>query len=205
MKSNKDDISFQNAKNELGVPMFIKPDNQGSSVGVSKVEPEKDSKAAIDLAFQFDHKVDIEGCIHGREIECSVLGNKQPIASLPGEILSNTEFYSYESKYIDEKGAELAAPADLSEEQVKKVQQTAIHAFKTLQCEGLARVDFFLTENEDLYVNEINTLPGFTKISMYPKLWEISGIPYTELITKLIELALERHIEVNNLKSSIWE
>src|SRR5690625_3791235 len=140
-KVNKSDITYQTAKNKLGVPIFIKPANQGSSVGVSKVETEEEFNAAIDLAFQFDHKVVIEECIHGREIECSVLGNDQPIASLPGEILPNTEFYSYESKYIDEKGAELAAPADLSEEQVKKVQQTAIHAFKTLQCEGLARVE----------------------------------------------------------------
>lgn len=204
-QGNKDDISFQSAKNELGVPMFIKPANQGSSVGVSKVETEEDFKAAIDLAFQFDHKIVIEECIHGREIECSVLGNKQPIASLPGEILPNTEFYSYESKYIDENGAELAVPADLSEEQVEKVQQTAVQAFKALQCEGLARVDFFLTEAGELYVNEINTLPGFTKISMYPKLWEISGIPYTELITKLIDLAIDRHNEDSKLKSSIWE
>ena len=202
---DKKTVSYQTAKKELNIPMFIKPANQGSSVGVSKVESEEEFNTAIDLAFQFDHKVVIEECIHGREIECSVLGNDQPIASLPGEILPNTEFYSYESKYIDEKGAELSAPADLSEEYVKKVQETAVHAFKTLQCEGLARVDFFLTETGELYVNEINTLPGFTKISMYPKLWEISGIPYTELITKLIELAIERHNEDNKLKSSIWE
>jgi D-alanine-D-alanine ligase len=127
------------------------------------------------------------------------------MASIPGEILPNTEFYSYESKYIDEKGADLAIPAELTDEQTKKVQATAIEAFKTLECEGLARVDFFLTEDDKLYVNEVNTLPGFTKISMYPKLWEVSGIPYSELISRLIDLAIERHKNDAKLKSTVWE
>ncbi|GGA84926.1 D-alanine--D-alanine ligase [Ornithinibacillus halotolerans] len=204
-RSNKDKLSYKEISEKLGVPMFVKPANQGSSVGVSKVKTEEEFRVAIEEAFQYDHKVVIEENIVGREIECAVLGNDDPIASIPGEVLPNTDFYSYESKYIDEKGAELAIPAELSEEQVKKVQQVAIEAFKTLECEGLARVDFFLTNENKLYVNEVNTLPGFTKISMYPKLWEISGIPYTELISKLIDLAVERHQNDSNLKSTVWD
>lgn len=204
-RSEMNDICFHQIKEKLALPLFIKPANQGSSVGVSKVTTKDEFIKAIELAFQFDHKVIIEESIQGREIECSVLGNDQPIASLPGEILPKTEFYSYESKYIDETGAELAAPADLSKELIRKIQKTAIQAFKVLQCEGLGRVDFFLTDSGDLYINEINTLPGFTKISMYPRLWEVSGMSYSDLITKLIELAIERHKKDRTLKSSIWE
>lgn len=204
-KQQRSQINFADIEQELGLPIFIKPANQGSSVGVSKVETESEFDAAINDAFQYDHKVVIEECINGREIECSVLGNENPQASLPGEVLPNTAFYSYESKYIDEKGADLAIPADLTEAEIKLVQETAIAAFQALQCEGLARVDFFLTDEGKLYVNEINTLPGFTKISMYPKLWEVSGLEYKELITQLIELAIERHERDGNLKSSVWE
>lgn len=204
-RSNKSEIDYEKAVDDLGTPMFIKPANQGSSVGVSKVTTKSEFDQAIDLAFQFDNKIVIEENVVGREIECSVLGNENPIASLPGEILPQTEFYSYESKYIDEKGAELAIPAELPDELVKKVQDTAIKAFSALQCEGMARVDFFLVQNGELYVNEINTLPGFTKISMYPKLWEVSGISYAELINRLIELAIERHQNDSNLKNSIWD
>lgn len=204
-RTDKSELTFEQAKNKLGVPMFIKPANQGSSVGVSKVHTEEEFAAALEEAFLYDHKVVVEECIIGREIECSVLGNDEPIASLPGEVLPRTSFYSYESKYIDEHGADLAIPAQLPEDLIEKVKTTAIQAFQALQCEGLARVDFFLKENGDLYVNEINTLPGFTKISMYPKLWEVSGIPYTDLITQLIELAIERFNNDKNLKSSIYE
>ncbi|HEY4600922.1 MAG TPA: D-alanine--D-alanine ligase [Cerasibacillus sp.] len=204
-RAKKQQIDYQTVVEQLGLPLFIKPANQGSSVGISKVATEEEFTTAIEFAFEYDHKIVIEEAIHGREIECSVLGNEDPIASVPGEILPKTAFYSYESKYIDEKGADLAIPADLTEAEVKKVQETAIHAYETLQCEGLARVDFFLTENGDLYVNEINTLPGFTKISMYPKLWEVSGISYTDLITKLIELAIKRHEADQKLKSSVWD
>ncbi|MEN2768814.1 D-alanine--D-alanine ligase [Ornithinibacillus xuwenensis] len=204
-RSNRGKISFEEVSGYLGTPMFVKPANQGSSVGVSKVKTKEEFDAAIESAFQYDHKVVIEENIIGREIECAVLGNDEPIASIPGEVLPNTDFYSYESKYIDEKGADLAIPADLTDSQVKKVQEAAIKAFQTLECEGLSRVDFFLTENDELYVNEVNTLPGFTKISMYPKLWEISGIPYSELISRLIELAIERHQHDSNLKSTVWE
>jgi D-alanine-D-alanine ligase len=204
-RPDKDKISFEEVSKALGTPLFIKPANQGSSVGVSKVKNEEEFKVAVQSAFQYDHKVVIEENIVGREVECAVLGNDAPMASIPGEILPNTDFYSYESKYIDEKGADLAIPAELTEEQVKRVQAAAIEAFKTLECEGLARVDFFLTENDELYVNEVNTLPGFTKISMYPKLWEISGIPYSELISRLIDLAIERHQHDAELKNTVWE
>ncbi|MEW9675228.1 D-alanine--D-alanine ligase [Lentibacillus sp. L22] len=204
-KSKKDKIVYEDIVAQLGTPMFIKPANQGSSVGVSKVSNKEEFEAGIAAAFQYDHKVIIEEGLVGREVECSVLGNSDPIASLPGEILPRTEFYSYESKYIDETGAELAIPASLSDEMVAKVQQTAIKAFEALQCEGLARVDFFLTEQGEVYVNEVNTLPGFTRISMYPKLWEVSGISYPELIDRLIQLAIERHENDKMLKSAVWD
>lgn len=204
-RSKKDKIDYDNIVAQIGTPMFIKPANQGSSVGVSKVSTKDEFAAGIETAFEYDHKVIIEESLVGREVECSVLGNSDPIASLPGEILPNTEFYSYESKYIDESGAELAIPASLSDEMVEKVQQTAVHAFESLQCEGLARVDFFLTEAGEVYVNEVNTLPGFTRISMYPKLWEVSGISYPELIDRLIQLAIERHENDSKLKSAVWD
>ncbi|MFD1038251.1 D-alanine--D-alanine ligase [Virgibacillus byunsanensis] len=204
-RSKRNQINYKEAKEKLGVPMFVKPANQGSSVGVSKVTTETEFEDAVDTAFQYDHKVIIEENLNGREIECAVLGNEDPKASIPGEILPQTEFYSYESKYIDESGAKLAVPADLSDEIVKKVQEVAVEVFQTLECEGLARVDFFLTENGDIYVNEVNTLPGFTRISMYPKLWEISGVSYPELIHQLIELAIDRHEKNNMLKSAVWD
>ncbi len=195
-------INFAKAKKALGLPMFIKPANMGSSVGVSKVKNEKEFYTAIELAFQYDLKVIVEEMIKGREIECSVLGNDDPIASIPGEIIVRSEFYSYEAKYIDENGAKLAIPAELPKETVKKVQTIAVAAFKALCLQGMARVDFFLRPNGDVLVNEANTIPGFTKISMYPKLWEASGISYTKLIDKLIELAIDRYQKEKNLKTS---
>lgn len=203
-RGEQSEINYNDALAYLKAPMFIKPANQGSSVGISKVSTEQEFTEAIELAFQYDHKLIIEETIIGREIECSVLGNEQPEASLPGEILPQTEYYSYESKYIDAEGAKLKAPASLSADMTKKVQAVSIQAFKALQCEGLARVDFFLTKDDQLYVNELNTLPGFTEISMYPKLWEVSGLAYTDLITRLIELAIERHKDDVMLKSSVW-
>ncbi|UJL46888.1 D-alanine--D-alanine ligase [Virgibacillus sp. NKC19-16] len=197
-------INYEEAAAYLGTPMFIKPANQGSSVGVSKVFTKEEFEEGIASAFHYDHKVIVEESLVGREIECSVLGNTDPKASSLGEILPQTEFYSYESKYIDEKGADLAIPADVSNEVTKRMQEVAVRAFETLQCEGLARVDFFLTDDREIYVNEVNTLPGFTKISMYPKLWEISGIPYSELISELIELAIERQQNDSKLKSTVW-
>ncbi|WP_164214528.1 D-alanine--D-alanine ligase [Virgibacillus sp. YIM 98842] len=202
-RNRKNEINYEKAVEFLGTPLFIKPANQGSSVGVSKVYTEGEFKQGIESAFEYDHKIIIEESIDGREIECSVLGNDDPKASLLGEILPKTEFYSYESKYIDETGAELAIPADLTEEETKRMQEVAVKAFETLECGGLARVDFFLTKGGEIYVNEVNTLPGFTKISMYPKLWEISGISYPDLINELIELAIQRHQDDNDLKSSV--
>lgn len=198
----KDIPTYVEAVKNLGLPFFVKPANMGSSVGVSKVSEEKDFDKAIREAFKYDRKILVEENIVGREIECSVLGNDDPIASVPGEVISNHDFYSYEAKYIDEHGAALEIPAKLSEEIIKKVQVLAVKTFKALSCEGLGRVDFFLKENGDVLVNEINTIPGFTSISMYPKLWEASGISYTELIDRLIQLALERFEKEQKLKTS---
>lgn len=202
-KANQNQISYQAITAELGTPLFIKPANQGSSVGVHKVETEEEFNQAMQDAFLYDHKVLVEEAVEGREIECSILGNDHPIASVPGEILPAVEFYSYEAKYIDESGASLEIPAKLDKSVVEKIQTTAIQAFEALNCEGLARVDVFLKQDNTIIINEINTLPGFTKISMYPKLWEESGIAYRELIEKLIELAIERHQRDQQLKSSI--
>ncbi|RYG74257.1 D-alanine--D-alanine ligase [Lentibacillus lipolyticus] len=204
-RAEKQHINFIDARAELGVPMFIKPANQGSSVGVSKVSTQEAFDQAIAEAFQYDQKVIVEEALSGREIECAVLGNEDPKASVPGEILPRTEFYSYESKYIDESGATLEMPANLSDGVAEKVQRAAVEAFRVLECEGLARVDFFLTEDGEVYVNEVNTLPGFTRISMYPKLWELSGVNYPELIDRLIELAIERHQRDSSLKSAVWD
>jgi len=183
-------ISFPKIKKELGFPFFIKPANAGSSVGVSKIKDQKLFKEAIYSAFMHDSKILAEEYIKGREIECSVLGNENPIASLPGEVVPLHEFYSYEAKYIDENGAKLICPAELSKKTIKDVQELAIKTYKTLELKGMARVDFFLKANGKLFVNEVNTIPGFTKISMYPKLWEISGLSYPKLLDRLIKLAL---------------
>lgn len=185
-------ISFENVVETLHLPFFIKPANLGSSVGISKVKREEEFIPALDKAFQFDRKVLIEECIQGREIECSVLGNEYPLASLPGELIPTHEFYSYEAKYVDPEGARFKIPADLAPDIVESIQKMAIDAFQILCCEGMARIDFFLKENGELVINEINTIPGFTKISMYPKLWEASGMPYAELLDRLILLAIDR-------------
>jgi D-alanine-D-alanine ligase len=184
-------ISFPKIKKELGFPFFIKPANAGSSVGVNKIKDQKLFKKAIDDAFMHDSKILAEEYIRGREIECSVLGNNEAIASIPGEIVSLHEFYSYEAKYLDENGAKLIYPAKLSRKIIKNVQDLATKTYKVLELKGMARVDFFLRVNGKLFVNEVNTIPGFTKISMYPKLWEISGLSYTKLIDQLINLALK--------------
>ncbi len=187
----------------LGVPFFVKPANTGSSVGISKVNNKDEFQKAVEEAFAFDSKVIVEKNIIGREIECAVLGNEDPIASLPGEVRSSYSFYSYEAKYLDEHGAALEIPANLPKSVIEKIQETAIKVFKALCCEGMSRVDIFLTEQQEIIVNEINTIPGFTKISMYPKLWEVSGIPYTQLIDRLIQLAVERFDRQMKLKTSI--
>lgn len=183
----------------LGYPCFVKPTASGSSVGVHKVKREADLAAAIDDALRYDRKVLVEKAIAAREIEVAVLENPDaagaPLTSIAGEInpRSQHEFYSYAAKYLDENGAELLIPANLPPEQVKRAQELAAAAFTTLCCEGMARVDFFLDKNDGaFYFNEVNTIPGFTSVSMYPKLWEASGIPYSELLSRLIDLALQR-------------
>lgn len=199
----KDGQTYEQAREQLGVPMFVKPVNQGSSVGVSKVSDETSFYKALDSAFSFDTKVMIESGIEGREIEVSVLGNEELFVSVPGEIVSQTDFYSYSSKYLDENGALLNIPAQLEEEEMQRIQQIAYDTFKVLDCEGMARVDVFLTPDGEVIVNEVNTLPGFTSISMYPKLLEASGIPYSETLDRLIELSLERYERSERLKTDI--
>ena len=194
-------ISFEKVKKTLGLPVFIKPANMGSSVGISKVQNEKEWVKAIKEAFLYDSKIVIEENINGREVECSVLGNENPMASIVGEIVPKNDFYSYKAKYLDDKAADLLIPARLSKNIVKKVQNTAIKAFQTLCCEGMGRVDFFVKKNGEVIVNEINTIPGFTSISMYPKLWEASGIPLSSLLDTLIVLATERFEREQKLKN----
>jgi len=203
LRADDDVPSYEEISSELGSPVFVKPANMGSSVGVSKVKKERHYLAALRDAFEYDTKVVIEEFIPGRELECSVLGGSEVMASIPGEVISRHEFYSYKAKYIDKKGAELIIPAKVSVEIIQRVQELAIAVFKTLCCEGLSRVDFFLKEDGSVVINEINTMPGFTRISMYPKLWEASGISYTQLIDKLIAFALERFEKEKQLKTSL--
>ncbi len=196
-----DKIDFNKIKRELGLPMFIKPANMGSSVGISKVRNEKEFKKAILTAFDFDNKIIVEEFIDGREIECAVLGNDIPMASIPGEIIAGQEFYSYNAKYIDTTSV-CEIPAKIDKKIAKKVQEIAINVFQILNCEGMGRVDVFLKKNGEILVNEINTIPGFTDISMYPKLWEASGIPQTKLLDRLIDLAIERFNREKKLKTT---
>jgi D-alanine-D-alanine ligase len=187
---------------ELGYPCFIKPANLGSSVGISKVHERSELAPALDLAARYDRRMLAERAVNAREIEVSVLGNDEPIASVPGEIVPSREFYDYIAKYIDDR-SELIIPADLSAELTRRIQELAITAFLAVDCAGMARVDFLLDRDTgELYVGELNTIPGFTPISMYPKLWEASGIPYSELIDRLIELALERHADNSRSETS---
>jgi len=197
-----DKISFAKVKNTLGTPLFVKPANLGSSVGISKVAKPAQFAGAVKEAFRYDNKIIIEEFIQGREIECSVLGNDRPIASLPGEIVVNRDFYSYDAKYVDGNGARLEIPASLPPAIVKKVRAIAVRAYKALCCEGMGRIDFFVQRNGRVLVNEINTIPGFTKISMYPKMWEASGISYPRLIDRLIQLAIQRHRSERRLRTS---
>ena len=198
-------ISYEKIKKRLGPIVFIKPANLGSSVGVTKARNKKEFLTGVRRAFAYDHKILIEKAIKGREIECSVLGNEHPMVSLPGEIIPRgREFYSYEAKYLDPVGvgAELVAPVKLPQRILKEMRRLARHSFTTLCLEGMARVDFFLTPQGKLIVNEVNTIPGFTKISMYPKLWAASGIGYSELIDRLLKLAIERFKREQRLKTS---
>lgn len=191
-------------KEKFSFPIFVKPANTGSSVGVHKVKSAEDLEKAIADAFVYDVKVLVEKAVNAREIEISVLENidgSKPLVSVPGEVVPHHEFYSYTAKYLDEKGAELLIPAPLTPEQTKAAQQLAGNVFEVLECEGMARVDLFLDKDSGEFIfNEINTIPGFTPISMYPKLWEASGLPYQKLLTKLIDLAFARHERKQMLK-----
>jgi D-alanine-D-alanine ligase len=176
----------------LSFPVFVKPANLGSSVGISKAHDAGELQAAFALAAQYDRKVIVERAILGRELECSVLGNQQPMASLPCEILPSREFYDYEDKYLLDR-AQTQVPADLSPDCTAELRRLAVECYRAVECEGMARVDFFLEKGTgSLYINEINTIPGFTSISMYPKMWEHSGIGFGELLDRLITLALDR-------------
>lgn len=194
--------SFSEVGEALGNPCFIKPANLGSSVGISKASTQDEYDRGVAEAFKFDNKIIVEEFIPGREIECAILGNENPRASVPGEITFNHAFYSYEAKYLDDAGYQLDIPAQLPPGISEQIQQIAIKTFKALSCEGFARVDVFLTEDRRIIVNEINTIPGFTQISMYPKLWEASGIKYADLIDQLIQLALERYDREQRIKTS---
>jgi D-alanine-D-alanine ligase len=186
-----DDVRYDDITAKLGSCFFLKPANTGSSVGIYKVKSKADFDKYIPILFQYDEKIIVEKYIQGKEIECAVLGNHTPIASILGEIKPNHEFYSYESKYIDPNGADLIIPASVDADTAKKVQQYALIAYKTMGCKGFSRVDFFVTFDNEIYFNEINTIPGFTNISMYPKLFEASGISYTNLISRIIDLGQE--------------
>jgi D-alanine-D-alanine ligase len=181
----------------LGYPCFVKPANLGSSVGITKVKSPEALGTAMDLAAHHDRRIVIEQGVDAREIELAVLGNDDPIASIAGEIVPHGEFYDYEAKYIDDT-AELLIPANLRAEVLRTLQETAIEAFKWLDLAGMARVDFFVErKTEQIYLNEVNTIPGFTSISMYPMLWEASGLPLAELVERLVQLAIDRHGEMH--------
>jgi D-alanine-D-alanine ligase len=182
------------AEATIGYPAFVKPANAGSSIGISKALSREDLDAAIAQAFRYDRKVLVEEAIDGREVEVAVLGNDEPEASPVGEITYDAEFYDYHAKYEDPRTV-LHIPADIPESTAERLRETAIEAYKSIDCAGLARVDFFLTPDGRFYLNEVNTIPGFTPMSMYPKLWEFAGVSYRDLIGRLIELALERHSE----------
>ncbi|NBY46050.1 MAG: D-alanine--D-alanine ligase [Acidimicrobiia bacterium] len=193
--------AIDRAIKELGLPMFVKPANMGSSIGVSKVKTRHEAENALAKAFEYDEWVLVEEAVNGREIEVAVLGNEFPRASIPGEIIPSHEFYDYDDKYVGD-GAQLLVPAPLSSAEISEVQQLAIKIFRTLRSDGMARVDFFYEEGKRGFLcNEINTIPGFTPISMYPKLWQASGVSYPELIDELISLALARHAKRRNKTS----
>lgn len=199
---NRPDLVQKEITKELGYPCFVKPANLGSSVGISKVKNQKDLETALKVAADYDRKIIVEKGVSARELEISILGNDEPLVSLPGEIIPCNEFYDYNAKYIDDRSI-LEIPAKLEKEQIEEIQHLALEAYKALGCSGLSRVDFFLVKDTgEILINEINTIPGFTSISMYPKLWEHSGLPMDELCRKLIYYALERHRDLSrNLTS----
>ncbi len=200
------DLLICDLPEKLGYPAFVKPANLGSSVGVSRVVTDEELAAAIDEAFRWDTKVIVERAVHGvRELECAVLGNDEPIASCVGEVVVTHRdgFYSYDAKYVDAEGSETRIPADVPKAIVERVRELAVQTFLALECEGLARVDVFLAPDGEVFVNEINTLPGFTAISMFPKLWAASGIGAKELVSRLVDLALARAARRAALRTSV--
>ncbi|MDF1549489.1 MAG: D-alanine--D-alanine ligase [Bacteroidales bacterium] len=201
-KSRPNEYTYESIVQELGNELFVKPANMGSSVGVSSAKDKKEFEIALKEAFLYDDKVIVEEKITGREIECAVLGNDFPKASIPGEIVPTKSFYSYESKYLDDNDARLDIPAKLEADIFPVIQDLAIKTYQCLECKGMTRVDMFLKPDNSLVINEINTIPGFTKISMYPALWSYSGIPQTELIDQLIQFAIEEFEHQNKLESS---
>jgi D-alanine-D-alanine ligase len=193
----RDQVNPDGIARRFPFPIFVKPANLGSSVGISKVRTCEELAAAMRLAAEYDRKIIVERGITGRELECAVLGNEEPVASLPCEILPSREFYDYEDKYLLDK-AETRVPADLPPEKTEELRRLAIECYRAMECEGMARVDFLLeTATGKLYINEINTIPGFTSISMYPRMWEHTGLSFPALIDRLIELAMERHRRKN--------
>lgn len=201
-KNDPSEYSFEEVVSELGLPLFVKPANAGSSVGVSKVTNEKEYHAALSTAFQFDNKILMEEAVIGKELECGVLGNENAQASVVGEIVTK-DFYSYDAKYVSSTEASLQIPAEIENSMSETIRGLAVKACKVIGCEGMARVDFLLSNDNKLVLNEINTLPGFTEISMYPKVWEYTGLSETDLITRLITLAIQRHKRDTNLSVDI--
>lgn len=200
---HKPEFILDAVEQRLGFPCFVKPVNLGSSVGINKAHDRSELEHAINVAAEYDRKIIIERGLNCREVECAVLGNDEPIASVVGEVISSNEFYDYRAKYIDGK-SEVVIPADLAQETAEEVRRQAVQAFLALDLSGLARVDFFIEkETEQVYINEVNTMPGFTTISMYPKLWEASGLPYAQLMDRLIELAIERHADRQRNRTSL--
>lgn len=200
-KSQAKELNFEAVKNKIGLPMIVKPVNLGSSVGVTKVNNATDFEKALITGFTYDHTLLFEEFITGRELECAVLGNEDAKASVPGEIIISDryEFYSYEAKYEDESAVTIQIPADIDSKTVETIQSLCVKAFHTLNCSDFARVDLFLKENDQVYINEINTIPGFTDISMFPSLWAQNDILYPNLITDIINLALERMNNTENI------
>lgn len=194
-------ITYEKTVEELGTPLFIKPAGGGSSVGVTKVKSKEEFAPALQDAFQYDRKVLIEAAIVGREIECAVIGNEHPIVSVPGEIFHRHEFYSYEAKYIDSNGTHCEIPAKVTPEELTTIQTLSLEAYRVLDCEGMARIDSFLTPSGEVIINEINTIPGFTNMSPFPLLWKASGVSYPELVDRLIQYAIERYEKEKGLKT----
>jgi D-alanine-D-alanine ligase len=203
---DRDEGSVVEAVEEnIAYPCFVKPANLGSSIGISKVRDEEELVNAINQAFGYDRKIIVERALDCREIECSVLGNDEPEASVAGEIVPCNEFYDYQAKYVDDR-SELIIPARIPVEDMEQIQEIAVEAFKALNCFGMARADFFIDKDSgDIFFSEINTIPGFTPISMYPQLWEASGLPYPGLLDRLIELALERYEQKQNIHGNILQ